>query len=53
MIKAGVAGDDAPSVMFPSCVGRPKYEMSMVAIDGKTEYIGDDALAKKGLLNIR
>lgn len=25
LVKAGLAGDDAPSCCFPSCVGRPKY----------------------------
>ena len=33
MMKAGVAGMEAPSVEFPTIVGRPK----------KNEYIGDDA----------
>jgi len=25
VVKAGFAGDDAPSVVFPSIVGRPKH----------------------------
>ena len=29
MMKAGVAGDDAPSVVFPSIVGEPKQASAM------------------------
>ncbi len=29
MCKAGFAGEDAPSVVFPSIVGRPKHPGSM------------------------
>jgi len=25
MIKAGIAGDDAPSAVFPNCIGYPKF----------------------------
>ena len=28
MCKAGFAGDDAPRAVFPSIVGRPKYQVS-------------------------
>jgi len=28
MCKAGVAGEDAPSCVFPSMVGRPRQESS-------------------------
>ena len=27
MCKAGFAGDDAPRAVFPSIVGRPKYQV--------------------------
>ncbi len=27
MMKAGFAGDDAPRAVFPSIVGRPKYQV--------------------------
>lgn len=27
MMKAGVAGDDAPRAVFPAVVGRPRYEV--------------------------
>jgi len=29
MMKAGIAGDDAPSVVFPSVVGVPKQASAM------------------------
>ena len=29
MVKAGFAGDDGPRAVFPSIVGRPKYENIM------------------------
>ena len=35
MIKAGIAGDDAPRTYFPSIVGRPKMQGIMVGIDQK------------------
>ena len=42
MCKAGVSGDDAPCCVFPSIVGRPKYEEVMVGT--KKEFsIGDEA----------
>lgn len=28
MCKAGFAGDDAPRAVFPSIVGRPRYQVS-------------------------
>ena len=27
MVKAGFAGEDAPRAVFPSVVGRPKFEV--------------------------
>jgi len=30
LIKAGFAGDDAPSAIFPSIVGRPRFQRCMV-----------------------
>lgn len=32
MCKAGFAGDDAPSSVFPSFVGRPRYRNAMVCV---------------------
>lgn len=51
MIKAGIAGDDAPRVYFPSVVGVPKYD-KLHGADDKSHYIGQDAINKKGVLTL-
>ena len=38
MIKAGIAGDDAPRSYFPSLVGEPKMPGIMIGIDQKVKY---------------
>lgn len=35
MVKAGVAGDDAPRSVFPSIVGRPRHQAIMVGMGQK------------------
>ena len=30
MCKAGFAGDDAPRAVFPSIVGRPRYQVNTI-----------------------
>lgn len=52
MVKAGIAGEDAPSVVFPAIVGRPKHATVMQGVATKSEYIGDQAMQKKGVLNL-
>ena len=32
MCKAGFAGDDAPRAVFPSLVGRPRHQVSCLAL---------------------
>lgn len=32
MCKAGFAGDDAPRAVFPSIVGRPRHQVSIVLL---------------------
>ncbi len=44
MIKAGFAGEDAPSVVFRTIVGRPKHATDM---PGGVTYIGDEAEQKR------
>lgn len=44
MVKAGFAGEDAPEVVFPAIVGRPKHAQSMQGVATKSEYIGEDAM---------
>jgi actin-related protein len=54
MVKAGFSGDDAPRVVFPSIVGRPKAGITPAMLGGspKSNFIGDDAQARRGILTI-
>merc|ERR1711865_1291693 len=52
MIKAGFAGDNQPSVKFPSIVGRPRTKNAMIGVESKSEYIGDEAQKMRGVLNL-
>jgi len=53
-IKAGFAGEDAPRCVFPSIVGRHKegYTEAMVGIAKSDTYVGDEAQAKRGMLQL-
>ncbi|OVA08322.1 Actin-related protein [Macleaya cordata] len=49
---AGFAGDDAPCVVIPSLIGRPRNRHAMIGIGQKETYIGDEAQARRGVLQL-
>jgi len=53
MVKAGFAGEEGPSCVFPAIVGRPKNSSAMMGVNQKSFYIGDEASQKRGVLELK
>jgi len=51
--KAGFAGEDSPSAVFPSLVGRRKYPGIMVGAEGLDACVGGHADARRGVLALK
>lgn len=52
-MKAGLAGFDAPSAVFPAIVGRAKHETMMPGAESQQDYfVGEKAREKRGVLSL-
>jgi actin-related protein len=51
-VKMGFAGEESPSVIIPNYVGRPRKQQQMFITGSKSQFIGEEANAKRSLLSI-
>lgn len=52
MCKAGISGEDAPRAVFPAVIGVPKYAQAVHGSNNADKYVGEEAIAKKGVLKL-
>ncbi|TRY87736.1 hypothetical protein DNTS_031803 [Danionella cerebrum] len=53
MIKAGFADQEFPAAVFPSIIGRPKYEEVMCGGEERSLFIGKEAQQMRGVLRLQ
>jgi len=51
-IKAGFAGDDEPRSIIPNVDGRHQMRNTIVGVGAKEIYVGEEAVAKRGILKL-
>jgi actin-related protein len=49
-IKAGLSGEKSPKIIFPTCVGYPKYGGGRISLKKKEFYVGYEAESIQGVL---
>merc|ERR1711981_1436270 len=52
-VKAGIAGEDAPKVMFSTTVGYTKHKSTVVGMGDKECFVGAEAQEKRGTLILK
>ena len=53
LCKAGATDEEAPYAVFPPMIGRPKNPSTLIGVNPKDYYVGDEACAKRGILRIK
>uniref|UniRef100_A0A673H2N7 Uncharacterized LOC107717042 n=1 Tax=Sinocyclocheilus rhinocerous TaxID=307959 RepID=A0A673H2N7_9TELE len=53
LMKAGFADQDLPTTVFPTVIGRPKYEEVMNGSVDRELYVGHDAQHMRGVLALK